>query len=1083
MLRIVTGHYHPDLEQALVEEIRSLKSTDPFAPLAIVVPSDPLKHRLKQLLCVEQQLALLDVHVLTFHQLALHLYSERQAAGLSGPEEPQLPVVPDLVWGHLLRHIVRRQAVDTRSADLASSPSGVWSALWSTVRDLKDAMVDPAEALRGVDDGLFGADDDDANKLRELFTRYAAVQEVGRALKIGSADDLAASVRDWAPSSPFLSRLARVCYYGFYDLTQVQLSFFESIARCAPATLYFPFGDGEPFAFARQFFERYLAPLVPAPGQVVRLGLSDASKRNREMAGIQVLNAVGADDELAAACKAILTLVETNGYRFEEIGVVARGLEPYRTSLRHLFDEHRIPFVTTASAPLLQEPAAKVVLQLAVLPLTKFYRAPVLDVLTSPCYRMNYPGGKPIEPRPDLWLHAVQSLGITRGEEEWRRLASTGEMQTWQGDGEWEGDEGIDGQGGIHVDAPQVRLLSHLVSRLIEDCRRLPLQGGVGELTDAFLTLVRTHVTVPGLDADGEDDGEAVAPSRRTGQAIGRVLSDLCQLDRLGETVSWEEWAGLFAQAMEGASVPIEPFAHAGVQVLDAMAARGLPFRALFLLGLNEKVFPRTIREDAFLRDRSRRALSETLGYKIDEKLGGHEEERLLFELLTWSARDRLYLCYQRADADGRPLAMSSYLDALLRDRAEPARAPDIVVPRRLSDRLKLPLFAPPLLTREELSVGLVLRGHDPSALLDAVGRGALIFGNGAAALRELEAMAGGLGPYDGLTGPLDRRWAALAERGLAPTPLEQYARCPFQYFSAQVLKLEPVRERPGAELPARALGELCHAILSRCYRQWRDEGWPQRAMSDVARQTGIGDATEAVFAEYAGKHGAGYPLLWRIAKDVMAALVTAAAAADEQEFRVSGFRPEAFEVDAAGSLESVGGQELKGILVRGRLDRVDRRETPPGLRVVDYKYRHGNAMKDEDKNLVVSAVRGYRLQPPLYAAMMPKGIEPGGAPALLPEAVEFMFLAPRWENQVGRASFNPSVWAETAGRTIAQTLRTLIEGIRSGQYFVLPDGYCDHCEFTAACRRFHGPTWWRAHTAPAARRLRHLRKQKVEKT
>ena len=1081
MLKIVTGHYHPDLEQALVEEVRSLKSADPFAPLAIVVPSDPLKRRLKQLLCVEQQLALLDVHILTFHQLALHLHGERQAAGPSGPKEPQLPVVPDLVWGHLLRDIARRQSGDTGGINGVTLTSGVWSALWSTVRDLKDAMVDPANALRGVDDGLFG-EDDDTGKLRALFTRYAAVQEAGRALRIGSADDLTASVQDWAPSSAFLSRLARICYYGFYDLTQVQLSFFESIARCAPVTLYFPSGSGEPFAFAQQFFERYLAPLAPSPDQVIRLRPAEGSKRSRGAAGLHVLNAAGADDELAAACKTILTLVETNGYRFEDIGVVARGLEPYRASLRRVFDQHRIPFVTTATAPLLQEPEAKTVMQLAVLPLTRFYRAPVLDVLTSPCYRMDYPGGKPVEPRPDLWLPAVRSLGITRGEEEWRRLASAGGVQAWQGGGDWEDGEGIEGQGGIHVDAPQVRLLSHLVSRLIRDCRELPLQGGVGELTDAFLKLVRDHVTVPGLDADGGADGEAVVPSQRAGQAIGRVLSDLRQFDRLGGTVSWEEWTELFAQAMEGASVPIEPFAHAGVQVLDAMAARGLPFRALFLLGLNEKVFPRTIREDAFLRDRSRRVLSETLGYKIDEKLGGHEEERLLFGLVTSSARERLYLCYQRADADGRPLAMSSYLDAVLRDRAEPARAPDVTVPRRWSDRLALPLFAPPLLTREELAVWLVLKGRDPSALLDAAGRGAVVFGNGAAALRELEATAGSLGPYDGLTGPLDRQWAVLAERGLAPTPLEQYARCPFQYFSAHVLKLEPVRERPGAELPPQALGQLCHDILRRCYQQWRDTGWPQIALTGDTTQADITVATEAAFAAYAKEHGAGYPLLWCIAKDVMASLVTAAAAADEQEFRASGFRPEAFEVEAEGSLESASGLELKGIRVRGRLDRVDRRETPPGLRVVDYKYRHGNAMKDEDKNLVVSAVRGYRLQPPLYAVMTPKGM-PGSAAAMPPEAVEFIFLAPRWDAPVGRASFDPSVWAETAGRAIAQTLRTLIEGIRNGQYFVLPDGYCDHCEFAAACRRFHGPTWWRAHTAPAARRLRQLRKQKVEKT
>jgi ATP-dependent helicase/nuclease subunit B len=361
------------------------------------------------------------------------------------------------------------------------------------------------------------------------------------------------------------------------------------------------------------------------------------------------------------------------------------------------------------------------------------------------------------------------------------------------------------------------------------------------------------------------------------------------------------------------------------------------------------------------------------------------------------------------------------------------------------------------------------------------VGRGALVFGNGAAALKELEGTAGGLGPYDGLTGPLDRQWAVLAERGLAPTPLEQYARCPFQYFSAQILKLEPVRERPGAELPARALGELCHAILSRCYRQWRDEGWPQTALTGGKAQADVESITEEVFAAYAKEHGAGYPLLWRIAKDVMASLVTAAAAADEQEFHASGFRPESFEVEADGSLEPAGGPELKGIRVRGRLDRVDRRETPPGLRVVDYKYRHGSTMKDEDKNLVVSAVRGYRLQPPLYAMMTPKGM-PGGAGAVPTESVEFVFLAPRWEAPVERASFDPSVWTDTAGRAIAQTLRLLIEGIRGGQYFVLPDGYCDHCEFAAACRRFHGPTWWRAHISPQAKRLRHLRKQKAGK-
>ena len=41
----------------------------------------------------------------------------------------------------------------------------------------------------------------------------------------------------------------------------------------------------------------------------------------------------------------------------------------------------------------------------------------------------------------------------------------------------------------------------------------------------------------------------------------------------------------------------------AGVRVLDAMAARGLPFHALTVLGMNERTFPRFILEDPFITD------------------------------------------------------------------------------------------------------------------------------------------------------------------------------------------------------------------------------------------------------------------------------------------------------------------------------------------------------------------------------------------------------------------------------------------------------------------------------------------------
>lgn len=65
-------------------------------------------------------------------------------------------------------------------------------------------------------------------------------------------------------------------------------------------------------------------------------------------------------------------------------------------------------------------------------------------------------------------------------------------------------------------------------------------------------------------------------------------------------------------------------------------------------------------------------------------------------------------------------------------------------------------------------------------------------------------------------------------------------------------------------------------------------------------------------------------------------------------------------------------------------------------------------------------------------------------------------------------------------GGLIHRTITILIDGIRAGRFFIIPDGYCDHCEFRVICRREHAPTWWRAYRADEPKVLRTLRTQKI---
>src|SRR6185295_12079483 len=267
-------------------------------------------------------------------------------------------------------------------------------------------------------------------------------------------------------------------------------------------------------------------------------------------------------------------------------------------------------------------------------------------------------------------------------------------------------------------------------------------------------------------------------------------------------------------------SIPIEADGHQGVQVLDAMTARGRTVRALFVLGLNEKLFPRYVREDPFLRDRQRLILQSTLGYKIDEKLAGHEEELLLFELLGRSASHRLYLSYQRADESGRAMAPSSFISMTMRNSRFVGRQ-EVTVPRRLTQRISERPAIQDLLPARDLTLGCLLQGYDARSLVNArEGWDRALFEQGLATLQTLERDSSELGPFDGMVGGADSNLPTAMERSFSPTALERYATCPFQYFVEKVLRLEAVRRARDNHLPPVMFGTLVHESLRVSYQR-----------------------------------------------------------------------------------------------------------------------------------------------------------------------------------------------------------------------------------------------------------------------
>jgi ATP-dependent helicase/nuclease subunit B len=365
----------------------------------------------------------------------------------------------------------------------------------------------------------------------------------------------------------------------------------------------------------------------------------------------------------------------------------------------------------------------------------------------------------------------------------------------------------------------------------------------------------------------------------------------------------------------------------------------------------------------------------------------------------------------------------------------------------------------------------MAMQGQDPAPLLLTVGQDAELFRHAAAALDRVETDSPSLTAFDGQTGPLASHWSRILQRGMAPTPLERYARCPFQYFAADVLRLEPVRRSLRPEPDAVLLGTFCHEVLRKCSESLLRAGWPVAPVPEDVMRRSVDEAIAWASEDCKVHHQTGHYLLWELAKERIAALVLGAFNQEAEAEDL--YQPTAFEVEAEGMMPvSVHGQPLR-VKIQGRVDRIDRHRESGTVRIIDYKYKTGSAMKAEDRRLIQSAVQGKRMQPPLYAWLDVLG--QGAA-----KEVQLFFLAPHWPQPIVRSTFPADIWSSEAGAMIRQTLDRLMEGISDGKFFILPDTYCKACDYRVACRREHQLTWWRAHRSAESKELRSLRNRQV---
>ena len=550
---------------------------------------------------------------------------------------------------------------------------------------------------------------------------------------------------------------------------------------------------------------------------------------------------------------------------------------------------------------------------------------------------------------------------------------------------------------------------------------------------------------------------EALAPAVLSApEHVLAVLAAMRPLSSLGP-VSLAEVRDVLGHRLADLQIRPPGSRYGRVFVGTPEMARGRTFDVVFVPGLAERGFPERVRQDPLLLDDARRAVAESLPRDGDRLA----DERLRLRVAVGAATSRLCVSYSSLDLSSNRDRLPSFY-ALDIARAVTGAIPDHETLARLAaaaSGARLAWPAPP-----DPDTAIDAMEHDLATLRRLLqepsrerrkGRARYLLEVHPALARSLRTRYARGGRawtrFDGVVFDETAR-AMLAPVRLRAKPysvsaLQRFATCPYQFYLASVLRLEPRRTAAAVHtLDPLTRGRLMHETIAACTRVLITGGGFPRTPADLDRAHAVlEEMLAAVAARY---HDALAPAVERIWRDEIAAIRadlrgwlsrTAAAAVEWRPAFVElgfGFAPGAGRDSAsrAAPVTLDGGWQLHGVV-----DLVERRATGPGLRVTDYK----TGRNVVPRGAIVHG--GSSLQPVLYGLAVE---------ALLGEpVVESRLLFCTAAGRYGARAVPLTPDASDARRAGREVLEIVDRAVEFGFLPPAPrEGACARCDFRAVC-------------------------------
>lgn len=662
----------------ILENVKQALETQPDGPPIIILVPEQATFQLEYALATQLGLpGSVRAQVLSFRRLAHRVLLETGGAA-------RIPI-GETGKRMVLRGILERYKRDLRVFGKSADRPGMADSLARSIGEFKTYLVGPSDLIKARE-ALDGASELLKDKLGDLSLLYAELEDYLAerytdpddyltllAQKICSSDYLKGatlwidSFKGFTPQEfgvirSLLQHAEQVhvslclepeyyeadslphenVFYGPWETCRKirQLALQSNIIVESPTMIQFSaasrFKDIPEAAHLEQHFFSYPAPEFK--GKPARLNITAAANRRAEV---------------EACARQMISLARDHGYKWRDMALLLRDAGLYWESISGVFQDYGIPFFMDRKRDMLHHPLVELIRS-------------ALETISSdwsyqPLFRYLKTDLVPIEREQVFQLeNYVLAHGI-RGQkwlekEDWnyRRRYTLGEDQA-------------------EIEEQEQQLLAELnqgrrlaVSALELMGQRLEEAANVRGICQALFNLLEELGVPEKLDqwtreAEAAGHLEQARAHEQVWNETAQLLDEL--VEALGEeSLSPEEFSVVLGAGLESMTIGLVPPGLDQVVIGSLDRSRNPDVKALFVLGVNEGLFPARVSQQGIFNDSEKEKLLD-IGIEMGpgSRKRAFEEQFYIYTALT-RASEGLWLSYALADDEGRSLGSSSII-------------------------------------------------------------------------------------------------------------------------------------------------------------------------------------------------------------------------------------------------------------------------------------------------------------------------------------------------------------------------------------------------------------------------------------